>query len=161
MPTRRSNGPRFIKDQDAARIANNCSFGWMACALHRCGRIAAAVAFAGPQTGFADCKPPNKRPCFALAVSTVLLSFAPLPDYTARAQEKARRILVLYPYNNLFPVSVITGEAARKRLIDRSPEPLELYTDFLDLGRFSGEPHERHGRHGILPTSTVTGSPKS
>jgi signal transduction histidine kinase len=49
---------------------------------------------------------------------------------------------MLYPYNNLFPVSVITGEAARKRMIERSPVPLEFYSDFLDLGRFSGEAYE-------------------
>ena len=49
---------------------------------------------------------------------------------------------MLYPYSNLFPLSVITGEAARKRLIERSRAPLELYTDFLDLGRFSGQAYE-------------------
>ena len=79
---------------------------------------------------------------FTLAVSALLLCFGSLFDDAARGQEPARRVLMLYPYNNLFPVSVITGEAARKRLIDHSREPLELYTDFLDLGRFSGETHE-------------------
>jgi signal transduction histidine kinase len=49
---------------------------------------------------------------------------------------------MLYPYSNLFPVSVVTGEAARKRLTERSRESLELYTEFLDLGRFSGEDYE-------------------
>ena len=53
-----------------------------------------------------------------------------------------RRVLLLYPYNNLFPVSVTVGEAVRKRLVERSPSSLELYTDFLDLGRFSGQEHE-------------------
>jgi signal transduction histidine kinase len=61
---------------------------------------------------------------------------------TARAEEKTQRVLMLYPYNNLFPVSVITGEAARKRLTERSRGSIELYTDFLDLGRFSGEAYE-------------------
>jgi signal transduction histidine kinase len=51
-------------------------------------------------------------------------------------------VLMLYPYSNLFQLSVITGEAARKRLIARSPDRLEFYTDFLDLGRFSGEAYE-------------------
>src|SRR5215208_6896521 len=61
---------------------------------------------------------------------------------SAPAQEKVRRVLMLYPYNNLYPFSVITGEAARKRLSARAQFPLEFYTDFLDLGRFSGEAHE-------------------
>jgi len=59
-----------------------------------------------------------------------------------QAQEKPRRVLILYPYNNLFPVSVITGDAARKAMIERSREPLEFYSDFLDLGRFSGAEYE-------------------
>jgi signal transduction histidine kinase len=60
----------------------------------------------------------------------------------ADAQSKTRRVLMLYPYSNLFRVSVITGEAARRRLIARSRDRLEFYTDFLDLGRFSGEAYE-------------------
>lgn len=60
----------------------------------------------------------------------------------ARASEKARRVLMLYPYSNLFPISVSTGEAARKRMIENAREPLEFYSDFLDLGRFSGDAHE-------------------
>jgi signal transduction histidine kinase len=60
----------------------------------------------------------------------------------AHAQAKVRRVLSLYPYSNLFPASVIVGEAARKRMNERSRETLEHYSDFLDLGRFAGEPHE-------------------
>src|SRR5688500_10755211 len=71
------------------------------------------------------------------------LAFAALsgPD-AVRAQDNPRRVLMLYPYNNLFPVSVITGEAARKRMNEQSRQPLEFYSDFLDLGRFSGDEHE-------------------
>ena len=60
----------------------------------------------------------------------------------ARADEKRWRVVMLYPYSNLFPISVIAGEAARRRMSERSREPLEFYSDFLDLGRFSGEAHE-------------------
>jgi signal transduction histidine kinase len=60
----------------------------------------------------------------------------------AAAHDGPRRVLMLYPYNNLYPVSVITGDAARKRMTEQSREPLELYSDFLDLGRFSGPAHE-------------------
>jgi signal transduction histidine kinase len=61
----------------------------------------------------------------------------------AEAQKKTRRVLILYPYNNLYPVSVLAGEAVRKGLLAGSPDSLELYTDFLDLGRFSGQEYER------------------
>ena len=106
-------------------------------------RLAAATAFA--VVGLPRSLPMPKRlgirPGFTLVVLAVLLALGPLSwigSDPALAQDKVQRVLMLYPYNNLFPLSVITGEAARKRLIDRSPVPLELYTDFLDLGRFSG-----------------------
>jgi hypothetical protein len=49
---------------------------------------------------------------------------------------------MLYPYSNSFPAGMITGDAARRQLIAKSPTRLELYADFLDLVRFPGEPHE-------------------
>ena len=61
----------------------------------------------------------------------------------AADQVTPHRVLMLYPYNNLYPVSVTTGEAARKRMTAQSRAPLELYSDFLDLGRFSGPDYER------------------
>lgn len=82
---------------------------------------------------------------FTLLLAAVVLALgAPtwIAGDSALAQEKLRRVLMLYPYNNQYPFSVITGEAARKRLSARAQFPLEFYTDFLDLGRFSGEAHE-------------------
>ena len=72
-----------------------------------------------------------------MLIAALLLGIA-----AAHAQDKPRRVLFLYPYNNLFPVSVVTGDATRKRIIEQSREPLEFYSDFLDLGRFSGDAHE-------------------
>ena len=80
-----------------------------------------------------------------LALLASLLTLAALVGIggdVARAGERAQRVLILYPYSNLFPISVIAGEAARKRMSQRSPESFEFYSDFLDLGRFSGEAHE-------------------
>jgi signal transduction histidine kinase len=82
---------------------------------------------------------------FTRFVASVLLALGALSCIvgdSARGQEGVRRVLMLYPYNNLYPFSVITGEAARKRLSARARFPIEFYTDFLDLGRFSGEAHE-------------------
>jgi signal transduction histidine kinase len=78
-----------------------------------------------------------QRGIWALFLCTILL-IGP-----AEAQKRARRVLILYPYNNLYPVSVSVGEALRKGLLAGSPDALELYTDFLDLGRFSGQEYER------------------
>lgn len=81
--------------------------------------------------------------CFAFLTFASWFAFEASGEFnTARAQDKPRRVLILYPYNNLFPVSVITGDAARKAMIERSREPLEFYSDFLDLGRFSGQAYE-------------------
>ena len=85
----------------------------------------------------------TRAACFAFFALASWLAFAALSGADAvRAQDNPRRVLMLYPYNNLFPVSVITGEAARKRMNERSRQPLEFYSDFLDLGRFSGDAHE-------------------
>jgi ABC-type uncharacterized transport system substrate-binding protein len=87
----------------------------------------------------------TKRPGVTLIALGSLLTLGPLAwggGDKIGAQETVRRVLMLYPYNNLYPVSVITGEAARKRMSERSPGPLEFYSDFLDLGRFSGEAHD-------------------
>ena len=66
----------------------------------------------------------------------------------ARAQEKTRHILVLHPYNTTVRVSALADDAMKRRLTERSREPLEFYTEFLDLGRFPGDEHEaRMVRH--------------
>jgi signal transduction histidine kinase/ABC-type uncharacterized transport system substrate-binding protein len=117
---------------------------WSADALPRLA-AAAAFALAGLPRSLLVLKRLGKTAGLALVVSAVLPALGLLPwtgSDPALAQDKVQRVLMLYPYNNLFPLSVITGEAARKRLVDRSPVSLELYTDFLDLGRFSGEAHE-------------------
>src|SRR5215470_9369243 len=78
----------------------------------------------------------------ARTAAFVVASALCLACWSARADEPARRVLMLYPYNNSFPAGVITGDAARKQLIAKSPSRLELYADFLDLARFPGEQHE-------------------
>src|SRR3954454_18328965 len=78
----------------------------------------------------------------ALVLLPVLATLSVIGSRAALAQEKLRRVLILNPYNNLYPASVMAGEAARKRLAERSGEPLEVFTDFLDLGRFSGQAYE-------------------
>ena len=77
----------------------------------------------------------------------------------AADQVTPHRVLILYPYNNLYPVSVITGEAARKRMTAQSREPLELYSDFLDLGRFSALTMNG-ARPSVFLTNIESGDPR-
>jgi signal transduction histidine kinase len=78
----------------------------------------------------------------ALAVLTALMWLGGVSADIAQAQEKLRRVLVLYPYNTVVPANVVAGEAAKRRLIERSHEPIEFYTEFLDFDRFSGAQYE-------------------
>jgi signal transduction histidine kinase len=59
----------------------------------------------------------------------------------AAAQERVRRVLLLYPYDNTVPATSLAGEAARKRLAERTNPHVEIYSDFLDLVRFPEEAH--------------------
>jgi signal transduction histidine kinase len=78
----------------------------------------------------------------ALAVLTALMCLGPLSRDVAPAQDKPRRVLVLYPYNTVVPANVVAGEAAKRRLTERSHQPIELYTEFLDFDRFAGDQYE-------------------
>jgi PAS domain S-box-containing protein len=62
--------------------------------------------------------------------------------FGAPAEEADRRVLVLYPYTDVFPSTTIIGEAVRKRLAERSVAKVETYAEFLDLNRFAGEANE-------------------
>ena len=84
-----------------------------------------------------------------LMVILVLGLLPCLDRSTADAAQTVRRVLLLYPYSNIFPAGVIAGEAAKKRLVERLSGSLEVYADFLDLGRFSGEAYEARLAHYI------------
>jgi PAS domain S-box-containing protein len=46
-----------------------------------------------------------------------------------------RRVLMLHAFNYTFPATTLIADGARKRLLERSPQPLEIDADFLDLAR--------------------------
>src|SRR5262245_41769768 len=60
----------------------------------------------------------------------------------AQAQERIPRVLLLYPYDNT-GAAIISGEAARKRMMERLNRKVEFNSDFLDLLRFQDEAHRR------------------
>ena len=59
----------------------------------------------------------------------------------ARAAEP-RRVLMLHAFNYTFPATTQVADAARKRLLERSPQKIEIDADFLDLARITDPGHE-------------------
>jgi len=49
---------------------------------------------------------------------------------------------MLHAFNYTFPATTTIGEAARKRLIERSGKKFEIDTEFLDLARTVEPEHE-------------------
>jgi len=50
-------------------------------------------------------------------------------------------VLILHAYNYTFPATTLVSEAVRKRLLERSPQRLEIEADFLDLARHPDAAH--------------------
>jgi PAS domain S-box-containing protein len=65
-----------------------------------------------------------------------------LNGWSVGAQEPPRRALLLYPYDNEHPFTQSAGAAIRKRLIEKSPSKIDIYSDFLDINRFAGNADE-------------------
>jgi PAS domain S-box-containing protein len=57
------------------------------------------------------------------------------------AEERARRILILYPDSNLNRAALVAGEAAQKRLSEQAPS-IQAHGEFLDLARFPDTEHK-------------------
>jgi hypothetical protein len=55
------------------------------------------------------------------------------------AQEPTHRVLLLYPYDDVSPATLIAGNAIRKLLAEFSPFKIDIRSDFLDLGRLPAE----------------------
>jgi len=51
-------------------------------------------------------------------------------------------VLMLHAFNYTFPASTLIADGARKRLLERSPQPLEIDADFLDLARNTDAEYE-------------------
>jgi PAS domain S-box-containing protein len=50
---------------------------------------------------------------------------------------------MLHAFNYTFPATAAIGDAARKRLLERSPHKIEIDADFLDLARITDPGHEQ------------------
>jgi PAS domain S-box-containing protein len=70
--------------------------------------------------------------------SFVLLFLFAAESYAA----EPRRVLMLHAFNSTFPATTRIADGARKRLLERSPQPLEIDADFLDLARNTDAEYE-------------------
>ena len=61
---------------------------------------------------------------------------------SSHAQDSRGRVLLLLSYSMSEPGTVSVGQGTLQRLTDKSPEKLELLSEFLDLGRFPEPDHE-------------------
>jgi PAS domain S-box-containing protein len=68
-----------------------------------------------------------------------------LNSWSVNAEGPPRRALLLYPYDNEHPFTLSAGAAIRKRLIEKSPTKVDIYSDFLDLDRFASDSDEARG----------------
>jgi PAS domain S-box-containing protein len=83
-----------------------------------------------------------QRVLAACGILVLLVLACPLPGASLRADEPPRRVLMLHAFNYTFPATTEVAEAARKRLLERSPRRVEIDADFLDLARITEPGHE-------------------
>jgi signal transduction histidine kinase len=81
---------------------------------------------------------------FSLVFKVLVAGLAVLVigDHPVAAQAPARRVLLLYPYDNGSPFTEIAGAAIRRQLIEKSPSKIEIDVSFLDLSRFPSDADE-------------------
>lgn len=57
----------------------------------------------------------------------------------AGIEQAARRVLILFPFDQRLPSVNIVGEAVTKQLRQSSSPKIDVFSDYLDLSRFQGE----------------------
>lgn len=79
----------------------------------------------------------------ALCVLFLLfVAAAPSAAAPSVAAESSRRIYLLQGLTATQPGADVTVAAFKARLQEKAPETIEVFTDFLDIGRFPGPEHE-------------------
>jgi signal transduction histidine kinase len=91
-----------------------------------------------------DLKVRSRRPVQStVAVLFVFLFAIFLSERVALGEivNRSPRVLILYPYDERIPATAIAGEAARNRLLEATSGKIDLFSEFLDLGRFPEDAH--------------------
>src|SRR6476619_7110066 len=76
-------------------------------------------------------------------LAILLVLAGPWRGSFAHADDAPRRILILHAYNYTFPATSMAADGARERLLQRSPQKIELDAEYLDLIRFAEPGHEQ------------------
>jgi signal transduction histidine kinase len=84
---------------------------------------------------------------FVLRVLVIGVAMLMIESRPVSAQEPARRVLLIYPYDNAAPFTEIAGAAIRKRLVEKYSAKIEIHVGFLDLSRFPTETDELRSAH--------------
>jgi signal transduction histidine kinase len=105
---------------------------------------------------------------FALKVLAIGVSVLVIEVQSVDAQEPMRRVLLLYPYDNVSPATLTAGTAIRKRLAEGPSLKIDIRSDFLDLARFPNEADQLRSAHylaekyaGNLPEIIMPLSPEA
>jgi signal transduction histidine kinase len=105
---------------------------------------------------------------FAFRVFVIGFAFLMIEGRPVVAQERPRRVLLLYPYDNVNPATLTAGMAMRKRLTQGSSSRIDIHSGFLDLARFPNEAEQLRTAHylaekyaGSLPEIVMTLSPEA
>lgn len=75
-----------------------------------------------------------------IALAAGSLAGAQAAETTDAQAGEIKRILLVEPYHNRFPATVVVSNALRERVLQFAPRT-EIYEDFLDLVRFPSEDH--------------------
>jgi PAS domain S-box-containing protein len=80
-------------------------------------------------------RPDIKRAPVSRGVVLLIILIVSLLSADCPASTPPKRVLILHAYNYTFPATTLASDAARRRLLERSPPKIEVEADFLDLAR--------------------------
>lgn len=78
---------------------------------------------------------------YALALISAVAGL--LPSANSNLAAAQTRVLLLHPYDQTLPASIRAGDAVRAGLTKHYGDNLEIYSEYLELNRFSSEEHRR------------------
>jgi signal transduction histidine kinase len=84
---------------------------------------------------------------FAFGVLVIGVLVLVIEVQSVGAQQPIRRVLLLYPYDNVNPATVTAGTAIRKRLSEQSSLKIDIHSEFLDLTQFPAEADQLRSAH--------------
>lgn len=67
----------------------------------------------------------------------------PCPSASAAGPERVRKVLVLFAYEKDLPANLVIDESIRATFKANSNEPIELFSEYMDLGRFGDARYEQ------------------